>query len=714
MRLESLELKNYRQLADGTYRFDGNLIGIMGRNGSGKSHLIEALPFLLTGDGHRARMLRWGALTGHARLKFSHMQREYDVRRDLESAKAELRISGPDMDKPIKVTGSTAVTESLAKELGIDKDIAQQSMFARQAEIDAVLFTDPKVRELAMQRLCGVGESQKTHKALGELIARIPVADGLDQDIARTETLLGEAGEALSSEKWRLGTLRDARDHIALGSMEERNRLAERKRQVELYLDKSRQLAVAEAEIAKWQAELDRVPQVSTVEKSAVEGRIRSYEAALVDLRHEQEWKRRMAEVDAALRAIPPAPSMEQLKSLQDAISQAAAAMGKATAGKEMYGSLMAAVSSLQGAQVCPLCGSYITDIDRLKRDVAAHMEAVNEAYMSGKRAREEAEPMLRRLSEARTASEVGRARLESSREKFQQDLAGLSYTEAKCEGSVQEAERALAAERTKLSAIVDAAARDARARGALAGLQSSRVSLASDLAGLLAGTDQEVVELARGMEFIDRTAQARRQADVDVARSEGAIAEMERGIGGMEAGLVRLRTQRDLSGTHRDALKVLGNVRDWFHYSQGPHAVAVSFLKRLTSGVNEFLGHFSAPFVVSPDEESLGFRVSFSDGRTMPPGGYADAAELSGGEKIMLAVSFRLANYRIFAAKLGLLSLDEPTVYLDDENVGNFCKVVEALKAVVQAMNLQVVIATHERAVMPYFSSTINLNLEK
>ena len=76
----------------------------------------------------------------------------------------------------------------------------------------------------------------------------------------------------------------------------------------------------------------------------------------------------------------------------------------------------------------------------------------------------------------------------------------------------------------------------------------------------------------------------------------------------------------------------------------------------------------------------------------------------------MQLAVSFRFGSYCMFANKLGLLSLDEPTVYLDDANVGRFCNLLERVKEVAQQMNLQVIIATHERAVMPFMDTVIDL----
>ena len=119
----------------------------------------------------------------------------------------------------------------------------------------------------------------------------------------------------------------------------------------------------------------------------------------------------------------------------------------------------------------------------------------------------------------------------------------------------------------------------------------------------------------------------------------------------------------------------------------------------------------FGASFLVTPGTDALGFNYVKTDGSAMPATGYPDAQHLSGGQKIQLAISFRFAAYCMFANKVGLLSLDEPSVYLDEANVGNLCILMEKIRDIAQKMNLQVLVASHEKALMPYFDSVINLS---
>jgi exonuclease SbcC len=194
------------------------------------------------------------------------------------------------------------------------------------------------------------------------------------------------------------------------------------------------------------------------------------------------------------------------------------------------------------------------------------------------------------------------------------------------------------------------------------------------------------------------------------LAEFEGMVKELENGIAALDSAIVILQDRRAKQGDYLNVIKTLTSVRDWFHYSNGPHTLAQGVLEIMVHDVNMFLEYFAAPFTVTCDESTLGFQCIFHDGRAMPMVGYPDASQLSGGQKIQLAVAFRFASYCMFANKLGLLSLDEPTVYLDDHNVGRFCALLNKIREVATRMNLQIFIATHEQSVKSFMDTIIDL----
>lgn len=131
--------------------------------------------------------------------------------------------------------------------------------------------------------------------------------------------------------------------------------------------------------------------------------------------------------------------------------------------------------------------------------------------------------------------------------------------------------------------------------------------------------------------------------------------------------------------------------------------------MRDLTACVNDYLNQFDAPFIVEAEEEGFGFRCCFTDGRYMPDP-RPDASLLSGGEKVALAIAFRLAIYMCFGGELGLLSLDEPTAYLDANRLEHLGELLQKVGAVARNNGLQILMATHEKAIMPFLDSKIDL----
>jgi DNA repair exonuclease SbcCD ATPase subunit len=99
-----------------------------------------------------------------------------------------------------------------------------------------------------------------------------------------------------------------------------------------------------------------------------------------------------------------------------------------------------------------------------------------------------------------------------------------------------------------------------------------------------------------------------------------------------------------------------------------------------------------------------------FNDGRGVPASGPPDAVHLSGGEQVQLAIAFRFASYYMFANKFGLLCLDEPTAHLDDRNIGRFCDLIVQAKKLAVSMDLQIIISSHHRELIPFADTVIDL----
>jgi exonuclease SbcC len=155
-----------------------------------------------------------------------------------------------------------------------------------------------------------------------------------------------------------------------------------------------------------------------------------------------------------------------------------------------------------------------------------------------------------------------------------------------------------------------------------------------------------------------------------------------------------KLRDWAAVATVTRDALKV------------APRLVAKRNLQRLELAINELLQVFGVDFLIrAATDESPTFVAEFFDGRKQP------AKRLSYGQKTVLALAFRVAVNALFADQIGLLALDEPTAYLDQQRIRALAPVLERLRELSTARGLQCLMVTHETSLSHLFESAVELD---
>lgn len=179
----------------------------------------------------------------------------------------------------------------------------------------------------------------------------------------------------------------------------------------------------------------------------------------------------------------------------------------------------------------------------------------------------------------------------------------------------------------------------------------------------------------------------------------QNRIVQLKESIQQLE-GLVDKDTDRiNYQNAVREAYDVL-------HPDALPKAVMVGLLEMLATNINYYLSLFDSPFTVSINPDSTELMCTFSNDETFV------ASELSGGQKMVLAISWRLALHNTFSSEesCGFITLDEPTNHLDATNIQNLTQVMNQVKQAAQDKNLQVLVITHEKALEPLFDSLIQL----
>ncbi|MFQ3610340.1 MAG: SMC family ATPase, partial [Fimbriimonadales bacterium] len=233
MRLQSLELENFRQYAHAQVQFETGITAIVGVNGAGKSTLVEAILWALYGarvarEGAKTLRFLWsqGGAKVQVKLVFALGERLYRVvRTPSDAALAQMR-DGTWI--PI-ARGTAPVNQAVQQLLGMDERQFQTSFCARQKELEFMGY-QPQRRREEISKMLGYERVSKAvdnlTNATRQLNARVEgLKQGIgdpqlfEQQIADTETILRQLHNAKADLEHQLSnaqaTLERAKEECA-------------------------------------------------------------------------------------------------------------------------------------------------------------------------------------------------------------------------------------------------------------------------------------------------------------------------------------------------------------------------------------------------------------------------------------------------------------------------------------------------------------------
>jgi len=766
MHLKRIELTNFRQHRRLDVDFHGSLIAILGANGSGKSNLIGAIQYALTGEQpgfQKADLTTWGEKEGSVRLFFTagSNNEEYVITRKT-NGDVTLKVGGETIKQARKVE------EALNDRIGLDKDLLKQVVFVNQTEITKLLTDDKKDRILALQKIAGIASASKIYEYLRPIIAEYDKPQGFDEAISQAQIQLN-AQESVAK------TCRNA-----LERYEDALKTLPTKEALEAEVDQCAGASSAVSEYARVSASLEKSQKEheAALAKLACMGAVSEDEenglrAEAATLAEENESLR--ATLESGKEAVR---FLNRMKELSDAAGEARIEFELAQGNAEEYTaqfsnalsdekeevdrlsaeqvsaqselrSLRDLVKSASSDGTCPVCGAPAT-----QEEIEKHLkERLSEAERRAGEALDKAKK-ARMAYDEREAKEIdGRRNMDRTRSVYENAFAALKKAhDANVNGceidletfrvsyrgktpdalpDIQKENDALfrrmqgitsrqsqiALDLSKIASVKNEAkeARDAVSRlsAQIDMLVKGKEECAKKLASL--GIDPESVGKDNGGACADALRKARENLDAyngilrDMAAEKGRLDAAEKTIESTRAFIADLVEKKTVEEKQQAKLDNVKRARDWYHYNEGPRLVSQRMLQDLTLSVNDYLAQFDAPFVVVADEDECGFRCQFIDGRFVPDP-LPTAHMLSGGQKVTLAFALIIAIYMSYGGQLGFLSLDEPTAYLDDNNIGHMGELLEKVGAVARNKGLQILMATHEKAIMPFLDTKIDL----
>lgn len=176
---------------------------------------------------------------------------------------------------------------------------------------------------------------------------------------------------------------------------------------------------------------------------------------------------------------------------------------------------------------------------------------------------------------------------------------------------------------------------------------------------------------------------------------------DLERLVEDDEEALDRCKAEQLRADHLKQTVDHLAEVREVYH--ELIKIIPQHNMELLRSEINGILDKFGTRFRVEAIDD-LRFLLRYHSGRVQP------AERLSGGERVLLALAFRIVVNSRYAKELGLLCLDEPTAGLDEDNLNCLEVALGRLRELSQARGLQVIMVTHDSGLDGLFDHVIRL----
>jgi DNA repair exonuclease SbcCD ATPase subunit len=716
MKLVSAELNNFCQYKHTAVKFVPGLNAILGRNGSGKSNLVKAIYAAVTGDFGRNDGVKTDNICQFAepnavsriRTVLEHGGSTLEITRSLRPVSTRLRVTASGA-APLEVGKAQEATEAIANILGVSSRMLADYVFVDQWSIFDFLSMMPAERAKAFQRLFRTERAEVLWKLIGDHHDSIVIpTPGIDKDLVIKR--LTEAKESYENL---------CKDYKQEASKEATYKPADLLQTITDYQRK--QAAEKEAEdLTRRLEELDRTVEALGKEATKLCDEARTIDDYLVEERNEHTdawqsiatWRhynavesnrtnlnKQLTTIAKSLQILVPPTKPDIYIKLENKDPQSQPWYTEYSEVIHEKLRLQRLIGTHEkGITVCESCGTLLQGTKEDLADLKCRLDN----YTAREREMERQHEVSRAYDHDARLHQEHINNLLAKQSTISAQLADIVDV-AKPDKSLEEIEaftkqyEQLTREHEKLKVDLHKVEKEYE------GKRSVALQLREDLAA-----KRQIQELLKDVTKSSAELAAQQLKEYDVIKSkrvtlQAQIQVKERAIADDEAALVKLAEVEKQAVDMREWANYTLDLRHIFHRDNLPRLVAQNYLELMEDEINNLLVRFGSTFSVRADE-SLSFMATFHDGRKVP------AARLSGGEKVLLALAFRVAVNDVFAKDLGLLVLDEPTAGLDEGNLACLRIAIERLKELSAARGLQVVMITHERELHNLFDNVIEV----
>lgn len=478
--IERVELLNFISHKDSRIEFGEGVTVFIGKNGSGKSSVIDAITYALYGEHTRSsnrNIVRYGASNAAVILEFTHKEKRYRVERRVDSKgnleSAVLKYYDGDKLKTEVAGERRQFGESISKRieeiLGLDYNKMKVAGIIQQGEIDRIIEFKPKEFKELINSIIGIDRLDNAYERMREVIdgfrerlrreygyddlyipamqkeideMRVKVAS-INKDIERQKALLGvikARRDDMLREYDKMKDLKAKYDELTLQVNNLRNYLSRVKdgigkeiREKKEFIEKARRyIAIASKEesivnelnrIEERVEEIGREVSDASREVAVLEERKKRARDMLSTINDAREYIRYVRENDAVPKMLE-----EKRRRLDEMVKRITSYMQEIS---RIEGLLECSRIEVKDG-ICPICKNRVSNGEELSRELARERSRLTRD-MEEKRREVERLEMERVALEKRVRELEDKARrLDTAREFLQRHMLDESNVDAK------------------------------------------------------------------------------------------------------------------------------------------------------------------------------------------------------------------------------------------------------------------------------------------
>ena len=173
MIIKTLKLKNFGQHSNMELQINGPIVGIVGKNGSGKSTIVTALQYAFTGDttNNIQTYIKKGETSAEIECIFEKNGKEGIIKRGITQKGTTRSLVYGDQKKPI--TKAKEFDLMMDQILGVDKQNILSAIFISQGEIANILSPRLSERLSLFSKLLNLNFLSKRSYAVDQVLTKL-------------------------------------------------------------------------------------------------------------------------------------------------------------------------------------------------------------------------------------------------------------------------------------------------------------------------------------------------------------------------------------------------------------------------------------------------------------------------------------------------------------------------------------------------------------